>query len=134
MIEEKKAVIYVDENLPQFAIGHASYIYQLCQNLIKNAIKFNKPSENPIVHIRYKCLDTHHQFCVEDNGIGIKKEFFDKIFLIFQKLNPNEKYKGSGIGLAVCKKVVELHEGKIWVESEVGEGTRFYFTIAKELE
>ncbi len=134
MIEEKKAVVNIDKQLPQFVSGHASYIYQLCQNLIKNAIKFNKPDENPVVSIHYKCLDTHHQFCIEDNGIGIEKEFFDKIFLIFQKLNPQEKYQGSGIGLAVCKKVVELHKGKIWVESEVGEGTRFYFTIAKKLE
>ena len=134
MIDEKKAIINIDKHLPQSIIGHASYIYQLCQNLIKNAIKFSKPGENPIVSIHYKCLNTHHQFCIEDNGIGIKKEFFDKIFLIFQKLNPNEKYNGSGIGLAVCKKVVELHQGKIWVESEVGEGTRFYFTIAKKLE
>ncbi len=134
MIDEKKAIINIDRYLPQSIIGHASYIYQLCQNLIKNAIKFSKSGENPVVSIHYNCLATHHQFCIEDNGIGIEKEFFDKIFLIFQKLNPNEKYKGSGIGLAVCKKVVELHEGKIWVESEVGEGTRFYFTIAKELE
>lgn len=134
MIKEKKAVIHMDKHLPVSVTGHASYIYQLCQNLIKNAIKFNKPGENPVVSIHYKCLNTHHQFCIEDKGIGIEKEFFDKIFLIFQKLNPDEKYKGSGIGLAVCKKVVELHEGKIWVESEVGQGTRFYFTIAKELE
>jgi len=134
MIEEKKATIHIDKHLPESITGHASYVYQLCQNLIKNAIKFGKPNLNPTVSIHYKCLNTHHQFCIEDNGIGIKKEFFDKIFLIFQKLNANEKYKGSGIGLAVCKKVVELHEGKIWVESQIGQGTQFYFTIAKELK
>lgn len=134
MIEQKEAIIHIDDNLPQSVIGHASYIYQLSQNLIKNAIKFHKPHLQPRVSIHYKSLEKHHQFCIEDNGIGIKKEFFDKIFLIFQKLNPNEKYKGSGIGLAVCKKVVELHGGRIWVESEVGKGTRFYFTIAKKPE
>lgn len=133
MIEQKGAIIDIDCHLPESIVGHTSYIYQLCQNLIKNAIKFHKPNLPPRVTIHYKSLEKYHQFCIEDNGIGIKKEFFDKIFLIFQKLNPNEKYQGSGIGLAVCKKVVEMHKGQIWVESESGEGTQFYFTIAKDI-
>ena len=104
---------------------------QLFQNLINNAIKFRKENVVPEVEIRYSELPTHHEFSVSDNGIGIEQKNFEKIFYIFNRLNLNDPSSEYGIGLANCRKIVELHSGKIWVESEVGIGSAFRFTIAK---
>ncbi len=100
----------------------------LFQNIIGNAIKF-RGAESPVISISAERKGGHHLFAIKDNGIGIRKEYFDKIFVIFQRLNSVDKYPGTGIGLAICKKIVERHGGEIWVTSEPGKGAVFYFTI-----
>lgn len=110
--------------------GNETQLIQLFQNLIGNAIKFIEPNVVPKIEISVK---QHHQmwlFGVQDNGIGIETEDLKQIFEAFQRLHSSKKYPGTGIGLATCKKIVENHGGQIWVESEVGVGTTFYFTLS----
>ena len=126
-IEEKKAQIHV-EQLPSLKANPLE-MKQLFMNLISNAIKFQKPNESPVIQISAVKRKNHWQFCVQDNGIGIDKRHQDKIFIIFQRLHPTSVYEGTGLGLALCKKIVEFHNGEIWVESEPGKGSAFYFTI-----
>jgi PAS domain S-box-containing protein len=103
---------------------------QLFFNLLNNAIKFK--GDKPVhIKIDYTEKDDEFQFAIRDNGIGIAKEYQEKIFVIFQRLHTKDKYPGTGIGLAICKKIVEKHKGKIWVESEPGQGSAFYFTLKK---
>jgi signal transduction histidine kinase len=103
---------------------------QLLQNLLSNAIKFAS-NDTPTVHVGANQLhDGSWQFSVHDNGIGIAPEFVNRIFTIFQRLHTREQYPGTGIGLAICKKIAELHHGRIWVKSELGKGSTFFFTIA----
>jgi signal transduction histidine kinase len=108
----------------------------LFQNLISNGIKFKKSETTPIVEINCvkipnvdNPLQGVHQFSIKDNGIGIEEKYFSRIFAIFQRLHSREEYEGTGIGLAHCKKIVTAHKGDIWLESKVGEGSTFYFTI-----
>ncbi|MGE0635638.1 MAG: ATP-binding protein [Bacteroidia bacterium] len=101
----------------------------LFQNLIGNAIKFKKRGSLPEIKIGAKKSGNNWQFSFADNGIGIEEKHFQKIFLLFQRLHSRDNYEGSGIGLSHCKKIVELHNGRIWVESKSGEGSIFYFTI-----
>ena len=105
-----------------------SQMTQLLQNLIGNAVKFHGP-RRPEVNLTARREDGYWVFSVADNGIGIEPQYFDRIFLIFQRLHTRSQYKGTGIGLAVCKKIVERHGGKLWVESRFGEGSTFYFTL-----
>lgn len=125
-IEENKAVITV-EPLPVI-YGDKLLINQLFQNLISNAVKF-KGERTPEIIISGKKEQNEYLFSVKDNGIGIQKEYASKLFVIFQRLNTKDQYPGTGIGLAICKKIVEKHGGKIWFESEFGQGTTFYFTL-----
>jgi signal transduction histidine kinase len=105
---------------------------QVFQNLITNAIKFCKKGTAPYIHIGTKKLNSKWQFTVTDKGIGIPKIHFEKIFDIFQRLHTSTDYEGTGIGLANCKKIIQLHKGEIWLESVLNEGTAFHFTIPEE--
>jgi light-regulated signal transduction histidine kinase (bacteriophytochrome) len=102
---------------------------QLFQNLISNALKFKKPGTKPVVKITAKHAGNEWHFTVSDNGIGIDKEFSDKIFVIFQRLHNSAEYQGTGIGLAICKRIIEKLGGHLWVESVPGEGASFNFTV-----
>ncbi len=119
------------ENIPDILFVNKTRVKQLFQNLISNAAKFRKKEENCTVKIYGKEFKDKWQFTVEDNGIGIKEEFIEKIFVVFKRLHTKSQYEGTGIGLSICKKIVEQHQGEIWVESEFGVGTKFHFTIAK---
>ncbi|WP_186441583.1 PAS domain S-box protein [Desulfamplus magnetovallimortis] len=123
--EENGVVTY--SRLPTLMVDK-SQIQGLFQNLIVNALKYNEALK-PTIEIGYEDKGHECRFFVKDNGIGISKEFRDKIFMIFQRLHPRKDYSGSGIGLALCKKIVERHRGNIWVESESGKGSIFYFTL-----
>jgi PAS domain S-box-containing protein len=135
--EEAGAQI-TSEALPQVE-GDPTQLMQLFQNLIGNAIKFRSPERRPEIYIAVTARRAEHAersrfewlFAVRDNGIGIEEKYFDRIFVIFQRLHTREQYPGTGIGLAVCKKIVERHGGRIWVESAVGKGSTFYFTLPK---
>lgn len=126
-ITERKAEITYDK-LPVINADEIQ-IAQLFQNLISNAIKFCE--KNPKVHIGIKDEKDEWIFSVSDNGIGIAAEHFDHVFVIFQRLVTEEQYPGNGMGLAICKRIVERHGGKIWLESTVGKGSTFYFSIPK---
>jgi PAS domain S-box-containing protein len=126
-IEESDAIITID-SLPTIMVDDKQMI-QLFQNLISNAIKFRKANENMKIYISCKKVGNNYIFSVSDNGIGIEPQFKDRIFEVFQRLHTRDEYSGTGIGLAICKKIVERHGGQIWVESEYGEGSTFYFTI-----
>lgn len=106
-------------------------IQQVFQNLISNSIKYQKSDTDPKITIEGKETEEFWQFSVRDNGIGIKEKFQDHIFAIFQRLHTQDEYSGTGIGLAISKKIIEKHGGEIWVESQEGKGSTFYFTIAK---
>jgi light-regulated signal transduction histidine kinase (bacteriophytochrome) len=107
---------------------------QLFQNLIGNAIKYRRKNENLIIEINSELTNNKYQFSVKDNGIGLDMKFSGKIFIIFQRLHQKEEYPGTGIGLAICSKIVNRHHGEIWVNSILNEGTIFYFTIADTLK
>lgn len=119
--------------------GHEVELSLLFQNLISNAIKFRSEGRNPLIKIQARKLNSEDneskrwQFEVHDNGIGIDDKFKEKIFVIFKRLHSRSQYKGTGIGLAHCQKIVDLHGGKIWVNSTVGEGSTFYFTLEDQV-
>jgi signal transduction histidine kinase len=114
--------------------GNPIELRTLFQNLLSNAIKFKKNGVQSIIQLKVKDHINHVEFCVRDNGIGIDKTDFEKIFLIFQRLHNIEQYEGLGLGLAYCRKIVELHGGKIWIDSTQGVGTSFYFTLKKSYD
>ncbi|MBV8390748.1 MAG: PAS domain S-box protein [Mucilaginibacter sp.] len=120
----------LNEELP-LVICYKTSLWQLLQNLIGNALKYHKKGVAPIVQVSCIETKTHWQFCVEDNGIGIDPEYFTKIFIIFQRLHRKTEFSGTGIGLAIAKKLAENLGGKIWVESVKDQGSKFYFTILK---
>ena len=130
-IEENKAVVTHD-SLPTVMADNPQ-LMELFQNLVGNAIKF-RGSEPPRIHVSASRNGSGWIFSVRDNGIGIAPEYFKRIFIIFQRLHSREKYDGTGIGLAICQRIVERHRGRIWVESEVGKGATFYFTLPASKE
>ncbi len=128
-IQENGAQIEHQE-LPTVFVDR-NQLTQVFQNLLGNAIKFRAKRE-PVVKVSARQLDDFYEFRVEDNGIGFDQKHAERIFVIFQRLNSRETYEGTGIGLAICKKIIERHGGRIWVESRIGDGTTFYFTLPRE--
>ena len=126
-LQESHAVITKDD-LPGVSCDETQFM-QLFQNLLGNAVKFRKPEVPPLVHVSAKREGGEWVFSVRDNGIGLDPAYANRIFLIFQRLHTREEYPGTGIGLALCKKIVERHHGRIWVESVPDEGATFFFTI-----
>ena len=118
------------EPLPTIS-GDRDQLRRVFQNLVGNAIKYRKPDKAPKIHIsaHEDKKNNEYVFSVSDNGIGIEKEYLDRIFMVFQRLHTMDEYKGTGIGLSVVTKVIEKHGGHIWVESEFGVGSTFYFTL-----
>ena len=128
-IEENDASIIPNDSLPTVS-GDYSQMTQLFQNLIGNAIKY-RSSEPPKIHISATNEDDNWLFSIKDNGLGIDPKYSDKVFKIFRRLHTNSEYEGTGVGLAITKRIIERHNGQIWVESEPGNGSTFYFTIPK---
>ncbi|MGB1241779.1 MAG: sensor histidine kinase, partial [Chitinophagales bacterium] len=130
-IEEKKAIIEVD-NLPIVKVHHTDMM-QLFQNIISNALKFCT-QKTPHIRVMAKELEEEWQITINDNGIGISVENQFKIFDIFTRLHSRQEYEGTGIGLAICKKIVVQSEGEIWIESKLGFGASFIFTLPKPVQ
>ncbi len=127
-IEESGAEVAHDDRLPSVT-GDATQLLQLFQNLIGNALKFRAPDRAPRIHVAAVAADGAWEFTFRDNGIGIAAQDFERVFEVFQRLHEREKYEGTGIGLAVCKKIVDRHGGRIWLESVPGRGTTFHVTL-----
>jgi light-regulated signal transduction histidine kinase (bacteriophytochrome) len=126
-IEETGAVITHDDSLPE-VMADEGQLTQVLQNLVGNAIKFGG-EQVPHIHLGAKQVEGEWVFSVKDQGIGMDPQYKDRIFLIFQRLHNRAEYRGTGIGLAICKRIIERHGGRIWVESELNQGSTFYFTI-----
>ncbi|MDA3792333.1 MAG: ATP-binding protein [Elusimicrobia bacterium] len=133
-IKKADADIKTTKNFPEIYCDPTK-IKEVFRNLIANGLKFTSNTEKrPEIEIGYKLRKKEVEFFVKDNGIGIKKEFQEKIFEIFRKLHPVGEYEGTGIGLANVKKIINEHKGKITIESKDGEGSTFYFTIPLNLK
>jgi light-regulated signal transduction histidine kinase (bacteriophytochrome) len=125
-IQSAKAAVTIDP-LPTVSVDE-SQMLQLFQNLIANALKF-RSEHAPQIHIGARSEEGRWVLWVRDNGIGIEAQYFERIFQVFQRLHTRNKYPGTGIGLAISKKIVERHRGQIWVESQPGLGSTFYFSL-----
>lgn len=112
--------------------GDPGRLGQVLQNLIGNAAKFAKPDEDPLIHIGVRLVGREWVFSVRDNGIGFDPQYAERIFMVFQRLHQGGVYPGTGIGLAVCKRIIEAHNGRIWAESSIGEGSTFSFTLPRD--
>ena len=115
-------------HLPEVRV-HRAHLQLLFQNLVGNAIKYRRPDVTPEVHVSARRLNGKWLFAVRDNGIGIEEAYRERIFGLFKRLHSDGQYAGTGIGLAICKRIAERYEGRIWVESEPGKGSTFYFTL-----
>jgi light-regulated signal transduction histidine kinase (bacteriophytochrome) len=125
-IQENCARIVIEAQLPE-APMHQSHLLQLLQNLIGNSLKYRKPDVAPLVRISASQDRSNVLFCVSDNGIGIAPQYHQRVFGVFKRLNHSQP--GNGIGLAVCKRIVEHYSGNIWLESQERQGARFFFSI-----
>jgi len=131
-LQDKNAIIETIA-LPPIINGSKEKIKALFRNLLSNSLKFSDVESPTRIKIEAKDKGYCWEFSFSDNGIGIQEDYFEKIFMVFKKLHPKNIYPGTGMGLALCKKIVQQHGGNIWVESNVNEGTTFYFTINKEI-
>ncbi len=131
LINDKHAIVIVDQ-LPVID-AHRAPIRQVFHNLIGNALKFTRTGIAPQVKVAYTEIESEYQFEVADNGVGIAPAHFDRIFLIFQRLYDKSEYEGTGMGLSVCKRIVETLGGRIWVDSAEGKGSSFFFTLPKRI-
>ena len=129
-ISEAGATVEIENELP-LVLASSLELRMIFQNLIGNALKFVKPGTAPVIKVSCQETTGHWQFSVSDNGIGIKDEHHDKVFKIFQRLHNRSEYKGTGMGLATCEKLITILGGDIWFNSEEGEGTTFHFTLKK---
>jgi light-regulated signal transduction histidine kinase (bacteriophytochrome) len=126
VIRESEAMVTYDD-LPVVMGGHTQLV-QVLQNLIGNAIKFRSDAP-PRIHISTEKAGMEWIISVKDNGIGIEPQYFERIFILFQRLHAGDAYQGTGIGLALCKRIIQGYGGRIWVESEPGKGSTFYFML-----
>ena len=110
-------------------LGDGDELVRLFQNLIANAVKYRAEARSPMVTVTATRCGPFWDLAVADNGIGIDSQYFDRVFLIFQRLHKRGDYEGTGIGLAICKKIAEHHGGRIWLESTPGEGSAFHVTL-----
>lgn len=129
IITDSNATIIVDE-MPEIT-AHPMRFARLMQNIIGNGLKYRDPEREPEIKISVENRKKEYLFSISDNGIGIKKDYLQQIFVIFKRLHHKQEYSGTGLGLAICKKIVESFEGQLWVESEFGKGSTFYFTLPK---
>jgi light-regulated signal transduction histidine kinase (bacteriophytochrome) len=127
IVAETGARITADP-LPSLPV-HAVHLQQLFQNLIGNAIKYGSPERSPVVHVTAERQGRHWRFGVTDNGIGIDPKYVENIFGLFKRLHADDEYSGTGIGLAICRRIVDQYHGRIWVESKLGKGSTFRFTL-----
>ncbi len=133
LFENQNATLIIrHENLPSIK-AHRTQLMQLFQNLVSNGVKF-KGERDPIVIVDCEVKEDNYLFSVKDNGIGISKENQDKVFEMFRRLHTREEYEGTGIGLAICKRIVKVWGGDIWIESVMGEGSTFFFTFPRSVE
>ena len=128
---KKHQVTIKTELATSFIKGDRSKLSQLLHILLNNSIKYRQPDKTPTIMLSAFANRESAVFSVKDNGIGIEKTYFEKIFLLFKRLHNKKEYQGTGIGLALCKKIIDMHDGKIWVESTVGEGATFSFSLSK---
>lgn len=126
-IQESRANIQIDSPLPEI-MGNHYQLVQLFQNLIGNSIKFRSQTA-PYIQVLSEVSGSDLAVTIKDNGIGFPMQFSNQIFDVFKRLHTRDQYEGAGLGLSICKKIVERHSGKIWVESHPGQGTAFYFTL-----
>jgi len=131
-IEETKAKITIDK-MPT-VLANPLRFSRLMQNLIGNAIKYRRKDTVPEIQISVEEKESDWLFSVSDNGIGIKPEYLEQIFIIFKRLHSKDEYPGTGMGLAICAKIVENFAGRLWVDSEEGKGSVFYFTLPKQIK
>jgi light-regulated signal transduction histidine kinase (bacteriophytochrome) len=128
-IHEMTAVVTAD-SLPVVPVARV-HLTQLLQNLLSNSLKYRHPDRPPAISLSARENGAFWRFCMEDNGIGIEPEYREYVFGLFKRLHASHHYEGSGIGLSICERVVDLYGGKIWVESTGTEGSRFCFTLPK---
>jgi hypothetical protein len=127
IVTEKNQTIIIRESLPEIQADYRQMV-QLFQNLIGNALKYRR-NATPEICISVQKEDDHWLFSVEDNGIGMESQYFEQVFQIFRRLHTQDEHEGTGIGLAITKRIIEHHGGRIWIESEPSKGSTFYFTI-----